>query len=121
MSNRVLGYGLLVIGAFLAWGSLAWLWHRVQVLETENGGLKTVLTAKMETRKADNGQEMARISIAEVGEETLRRALIQLQKLNARRLTLAVDSRNSMAIRIYQRYGFHRLRQLEAWFLAIKP
>ena len=75
MSNRVLGYGLLVIGAFLAWGSLAWLWHRVQVLETENGGLKTVLTAKMETRKADNGQEMARISIAEVGEETLRRLI----------------------------------------------
>jgi ribosomal protein S18 acetylase RimI-like enzyme len=54
-----------------------------------------------------------------LGEATLRSALMRARKLNARRLTLAVDCRNSYAIRIYESHGFHRLRQLEAWFLAL--
>jgi ribosomal protein S18 acetylase RimI-like enzyme len=55
-----------------------------------------------------------------LGNETLYRALTRAQELNARRLTLAVDCRNTYAMRLYREYGFQRIRQLEAWFLAFR-
>lgn len=55
-----------------------------------------------------------------LGHTTLLRAMTRAQELNAKRLTLAVDCRNSFAIRLYQLYGFQRTRQLEAWFLAFR-
>jgi len=55
-----------------------------------------------------------------LGDATLHRALQQARKLDANRITLAVDCRNSIAVQMYQRHSFQHLRSLEAWFLSLK-
>ena len=50
-----------------------------------------------------------------VGALLLRRALAQCRARNARRLTVVVDERNAPAARLYERFGFVRAAQREAY------
>jgi ribosomal protein S18 acetylase RimI-like enzyme len=55
-----------------------------------------------------------------LGQEVLHRAVETAQKLNAHRLWLAVDERNTAARKLYKQIGFEEARQLEAW-IAVPP
>ncbi len=93
---------------------------------TEQGGPNKIASAFMLSDSGGGFWELSYMGVAPpfrgrgLGNETLCRALLQAQELSAKRLTLAVDCRNSFAIRLYRERGFQRIRQLEAWFLAIR-
>ncbi len=52
------------------------------------------------------------------GQETLQRAVQSACELEAERLWLAVDERNTVARTLYERFGFAEARRLEAWIAA---
>ncbi len=93
---------------------------------TEQGGRNKIISAFMLSDSGGGFWELSYMGVAPayrgrgLGNETLCRALFQAQELRARRLTLAVDCRNSFAIRLYRECGFQQIRQLDAWFLAFR-
>jgi mycothiol synthase len=103
-----------------------WAGFEVEQEASAGAGKAKIATAFMLSDTGGRHWELSYMGVAPahrgrgLGNATLFRALGRVQELQARRLTLAVDCRNSFAIRLYREYGFQRVRQLEAWFLAFR-